>query len=443
MNWFNIPFNDLVYKYSDIPEIENKVCRSITIQLTSECNLRCDYCYECYKENKYMTQETIDRVCDFILKEISKEKGFLGKDSISGLIIDFIGGEPLLCIPQMEYIIDKLYLGIAEIRPEILPYVIFSISTNGVLARTEKAKEFFKKYENILNLSVSIDGVKELHDAHRVDKDGNGSFDEAFASFKYLQNTYGNINNKMTFVPESVKYLKDSVLFLIKEGVPSIHCNFAYEPIYTFQDGANIYNSLTSLADELINLHDNTFVSILDDYILGQKIQTSDNFCGGTGSMLSIDVNGNFYPCIRYCPVSIGEEKARDVSFGSLDIGLFKTKESLKLRDYLKSITYNSQSSDECINCPISGGCGWCSAYNYQATGDVNKRVTNICNAHKARVLAHIYYYNKRFLLLGDKSPIKNNVPIEWQSQILTQEQIQELKNLEEQAFNKLELLTS
>ena len=66
--------------------------------------------------------------------------------------------------------------------------------------------------------------------------------------------------------------------------------------------------------------------------------------------------------------------------------------------DYLDSITMSSQSSQECIDCQIATGCGWCSAYNYEATGDVNKRITNICNAHKARVLATIYYKNKQYL---------------------------------------------
>ena len=438
MNWFNVPFNDLVYKYSDIDNKENGRCRSVTIQLTSECNLRCDYCYECHKENKFMSQETIDKVCDFLLNDINKDDGFLGRKNLTGLVIDFIGGEPLLCIDEMEYIIDKLYFGIAKIRPELLPYLIFSISTNGLLVLTDKAKRFFKKYQNILNISVSIDGIKELHDAHRVDSNGNGSFDKAYEAFTYLKKTYGNVNNKMTFVPESIKYLKDSVIFLIKEGAPSIHCNFAYEPVYTYSDAANIYESLTSLSDFLIDTKSDVYVSILDDHILGQKNINEGNYCGGTGSMLAIDVEGNFYPCIRYCPVSIGEDKAKNILLGNFNEGLYATKKTLKVRDYLDSITYNSQSSEECINCPISGGCGWCSGYNYQVTGDVNKRVTNICNAHKARVLSHIYYYNKRYLLLGDKTPVKNNVPIEWQSQILTQEQIQTLKELEEKAFNKL-----
>ena len=78
--------------------------------------------------------------------------------------------------------------------------------------------------------------------------------------------------------------------------------------------------------------------------------------------------------------------------------GLFENPSQIKLKDYLDSITMSSQSSQECIDCQIATGCGWCSAYNYEATGEVNKRITNICNAHKARTLAVIYYKNKQYL---------------------------------------------
>ena len=50
----------------------------------------------------------------------------------------------------------------------------------------------------------------------------------------------------------------------------------------------------------------------------------------------------------------------------------------------------------------MAAGCGWCSGFNYEETGTPNKRITYICNMHKARVLANLYYWNKIYL--------KNNI---------------------------------
>lgn len=77
----------------------------------------------------------------------------------------------------------------------------------------------------------------------------------------------------------------------------------------------------------------------------------------------------------------------------------------------MSEITVISQSPQECLDCEISGGCSWCTAYNYQETGNVNKRVTYICDMHYATVLASLYYLNsilkkinsnKRFKFNGD-----------------------------------------
>jgi len=92
---------------------------------------------------------------------------------------------------------------------------------------------------------------------------------------------------------------------------------------------------------------------------------------------------------------------------------IYTLPEHKKILNEFKSITRDSQSTDECLNCSIAIGCGWCSAYNYQLYGTCNKRCTNCCWMHRARSLANVYYWNlyyhkhgseKRFPLYLDKS---------------------------------------
>ena len=82
-------------------------------------------------------------------------------------------------------------------------------------------------------------------------------------------------------------------------------------------------------------------------------------------------------------------------------------------------------------------GCGWCSAYNYEINGTPNKRITNICWAHRARVLATCYYYNKRFLEKHDGEPKNNNIQKEIALQIVGKEDYEKLLDYERLAFEQ------
>lgn len=113
----------------------------------------------------------------------------------------------------------------------------------------------------------------------------------------------------------------------------------------------------------------------------------NQNWCGGNGVMLACDPDGVLYPCLRYMPSSIGD-KQPILTCGHVDTGGV----DLKLMDEMQKITRRSQSTDECFYCPIAKGCSWCTAYNYEVFGTINKRATFICPMHKARALANVYY---------------------------------------------------
>lgn len=116
--------------------------------------------------------------------------------------------------------------------------------------------------------------------------------------------------------------------------------------------------------------------------------------------MLAFDYAGRAFPCIRYMGSSLNGKQI-PYSIGTVN-GLFLTPEEQDRRDILLSLTRQSQSTNECINCPVASGCGWCSGYNYECFGTPNKRATFICWTHKARSLATAYYYNKGHHLMNE-----------------------------------------
>ena len=413
----------------------NSVCRNITIQITNQCNLRCSYCYEHNKSCGSMNINTAKKIIDTILDMYDADTDFIGKHS-KGLVLDFIGGEPLLEAKLIENICDYYFDECLRRNIPLAPFTRFSFATNGLLWFTEDAQHLFKKYHDFISLTVSIDGIQELHDKYRIDQYGKGSFEKAYIAYLDGRDKYGWNNSKMTFTPGSVHYMYDSIKMMIENGCNDILCNFAYEPKYTIQDAKNIYFELKKVSDYMIQNKYNNYISILDEYI-GNFDNTIDNYCGGTGKMIAFSSDGKAYPCIRYMPISIGNEKSSKICIGDCFNGIYKTNDQLKIKKELDSITRKSQSTKECMECPVSTGCGWCSGYNYELYGTANKRCTNICYSHKGRVLASCYYYNKRHIELNDVNSKKINLPYNEVVDILGKEEADYLFNLEKEAFNK------
>ncbi|NBK80597.1 hypothetical protein D5272_19205, partial [bacterium D16-76] len=104
----------------------------------------------------------------------------------------------------------------------------------------------------------------------------------------------------------------------------------------------------------------------------------------------------------------------------------------------LRSITRQSQSRAECLECPIASGCAWCTAYNYERTGSPNRRVTYICQMHRARVLAQCYHHNRKHLAHPEHAPKKMYIPKDWAVPIVGEEEYARLLALAAQAHTKI-----
>ena len=258
--------------------------------------------------NIYTARKCIDLLLDMYE---ANNSNFINHNT-KALILDFIGGEPLLEAKLIEEIVDYYIHEGSRRNIPFIPFTKISFATNGQNWFTPESQHLLNKYHDIISCTVSIDGIQELHDKYRIDKYGNGSFEKAWLAFLDCKNKYGLVNSKMTFTPGSIQYMFESVKMMINNECKIINCNFAYEPMYTINDGKNIYFELKKIADYLLLNKLDTYISILDR-LIGNKhdiIHDNKNYCGGTGNMLAFSPDGKAYPCIRYMPISIGNEKA-------------------------------------------------------------------------------------------------------------------------------------
>lgn len=152
--------------------------------------------------------------------------------------------------------------------------------------------------------------------------------------------------------------------------------------------------------------------------------------CGGTGYMLSMDPDGYLYPCIRYMESSLGSDR-EPLRIGHVDEGIGQTTCTRDCINCLNAIDRRTESTDECFYCPLAEGCSWCSAYNYQVFGTPDSRATYICEMHKARALANVYFWNKWYRKNNINKRFKNYCPDNWALAIIPQEELDMLKELE------------
>lgn len=431
-------YSNFVHRLFNNGNLGLEVCRNVTFQVTGDCNLRCSYCYEHHKSCGAMSLETGKRIVDYIIDLYEDGTGDFINKSTQGVVLDFIGGEPLLEAELIEKITDYWFEQCWKRKCPLWARARVSFATNGQLWFSDAAQHLFHKYHEIMSVTVSIDGVQELHDAFRVDKNGVGSFEKAWAAFQDGKK-YGWYNCKMTFVGPSFKFIFPSVKQMISEGCKEIHCNYAFEPVYTEQEARTLYTELQRLADYLISDAPDVWVGILDPNI-GQPSHDDKNWCGGTGEMLSFAPDGKAYPCVRYAPISVGAALAEPMCLGDCYTGLYTTEKQRETKAMLDAITRTSQSPEKCLSCPVATGCGWCSGYNYESCGTPNCRNTNICLAHKARCLAVCYYINKRSLIIGDAKPKKIYLPREEAVQLIGEDATAALWTLAEEAKNNVEV---
>lgn len=392
----SIEYSDYIIKIFG-EQFNVKMARTITFQVTDACNLCCSYCYQINKGHHVMPFEIAKQFIDKILNDDKTFHDYIQSQTTTGCILEFIGGEPFLEIELIDKIVDYFMEQTILLNHPWATRFRASLSSNGTLYFTPEVQKFIKKHNQHLSLSISIDGNKQLHDNCRVFPNGEGSYDLAISAEQDLGEKYSpNLLSKMTLSPENVSYTSDALINLMNNNHNYIHANCVYEEGWKIEHATILYNELKKVVNYILdnNLETKKGISILDLSLSeSQKHSRNENWCGGDGRMIAIDYKGDIFPCLRYMESSIGQDQSPYI-IGNLSEGIGQTAETKKrIKDL--NITWVSQNPPECIECPVSEGCAWCSAYNYQVYGTVNKRTTFTCDMHKARVLANYYYQNK------------------------------------------------
>ena len=381
----------------DLGQYMDGRAQSCTLVVTEQCNLRCKYCYQLDK-NAYhtMPREVALKAIDFF---------FEMPDTSEGIILEFTGGE---CSLEVDLIRNTVEYFKAELQrrpghPWQSAYVLM-FSTNGTLYHTEKFQRLLWENRGHSYPAITIDGTKRKHDRARVFADGRGSYDIVAKNVKLWLRQYPNAQTKITFSSEDLPYVSESIIHVWELGIRHVAANVVFENVWKPGDAELYESELRKLAD--ISLEKgfwkthrcNLFWT--PNPLKSSEEEDDKNWCG-TGKMVSVDAEGNLFPCLRFQGFCLANYPARPSG------NIFDGYNEDVLRSFhclLKSL----QSPKKCLECEMRDQCAWCSALNYDAADSdtVFQRATFICEMHKARWRANQYYWQQLEKLHGIKPQV-------------------------------------
>lgn len=338
---------------------------NMILQVTQNCNLRCEYCIYSGNyntrghSNKRMTFETAKKAIDFLIKHAS------GKND---LFVGFYGGEPLLEFELIKKCVDYIE---KEAAGKNIGYIM---TTNGTLLN-ENVIDYLVKHK--FKITISVDGPKDIHNRSRIFANQNkGSYDVMIANIKKMK------EKAPQYYQECVRF---NTVMLTDDGFSCLENYFQGDELFadsyfsastvsTSYSKKDIKTSEIFIQEQQYELfkfflgklgrlsskHASVLLKRYFDYLyrletirkqLGRQILPNkwhrSGPCIPGVSRIFVTVDGDLLPCERVCEI------AEISKLGTIDEGIDigKAEKIMNLEKYTESVCHNCWAYSECTTC--------------------------------------------------------------------------------------------
>ena len=398
-------------------QVNRRAITSAYLILTENCNLRCTYCFEggtrCV--TKYMSKEVAFKTVDFLIQQAVEY-------DVDKIKITFFGGEPMLCtdlmIDIMNYAEEKAKANGKDTQ--------YSIITNGTIynEKVERFLDVWREYKGRLDIQLSIDGIPEIQNANRpcatAELKSSELVESAVPKFKEYFQKYSldrdGLHIHACVSKTSLPKIYDSFLYFTRDlGI--INSNFAWVMEDNWDD-----NDLIIFSEQLQKIVKQLIKTTTNTKRFPFKSLEKSSGCSSGQNLISVDTDGNIYPCHRFFFYNI--DKRENIILGNIMNGIIYPDR----REQYFGIDYSKISSE---------ACQICIAVNHECTGDIHK----LPNDYGAKFMNITNQYYNHFTDLAEKKMQLNTMKDlisaikEQQNTILSLEE--RVKNLEDANSNK------
>ena len=306
---------------------------SVSLFLTSNCSMKCAYCYASAGDRHSQIKEEYIKVA---INEVIKNALLLNHKNIT---VNYHGGGDIGVVWDL---VEKTTSFITKKAKENNLKIFFNVGLNGVLS------DYQRKWivKNINSATVSLDGDKEIQNMLRPLKNGRPSFDIVHKTLKYFDlhgfnyairstataETIGQLNRIITFFCENyeVRKIKIEPVFIQgRASQNSVNMPAANEFVENFLKAAEIASSFNK---ELL--------------YSGARFELITNiFCQAAGSSFGVTPEGYITSCYEVL------EKSNPVS----DVFFYGKIQNGKViidQDKLNKLSeFTVENKEKCRNC--------------------------------------------------------------------------------------------
>jgi uncharacterized protein len=337
----------------------------LTLMVNHACNLRCTYCYTGAKLSSPMTKEVAEAAID---------RGLASLRTGGHFDVGFFGGEPLLESARMRewmhYARDRAQGEGKEVR--------FNLTTNGTITTREALGVML---DEDLDLTVSFDGLPEMHDRHRKDAQGRGSAAIVEATLRELIDSEKAVCINWVVRPDTLEKLPEGLVYVYELGVRHVNLSLDLWTEWSVGDGRRLEKAIYHAAelwrgwlpDFALNWFDMKAGDLAEIPLL-----RADTRCGFGEGEIAVAPSGRLYPCERL----IGEDAPdhpRRLAGHVLDGS----------NDFLNFRVAPFKACNACSACALKNACDTrCRCGNLVRSGDANRPDGLLCIQNKAAAAA-------------------------------------------------------
>lgn len=272
------------------------------------CNLDCQYCFYLPKERLYPGSRF--RMPDDVLEAYIKQ--LIESQRTPEVTVAWQGGEPTL----MGLDFFKRSVEYAERYRKSGQRITYTMQTNGTRLDDDWCA-FFKEHQFLIGLGV--DGPKELHDAYRVSRGGQGSFGRVIRGWRQLRK-YGVDFNILCTVHAANADQPLEVYRFFRDDLEATFIQFIPIVERINEDGSTLLQEGNTVTDRSVKAEDiGTFlITIFEEWVrrdvgrvyvrhfdvaLANWVGAPPSLCVFSetcGQALALEHNGDLYSCDHY-----------------------------------------------------------------------------------------------------------------------------------------------
>ncbi len=341
----------------------------LTLFVDHQCNLRCTYCYNGEKFTRRMPLETAERAVDLALRK-----------PVRHLDLAFFGGEPLLHLDLLQQTTAHAERAIAAL-PEPRPSLRLIVNTNGT--RWTPAALDWLAPPRLATVFVSVDGPRDVHDRHRVDAQGGGTFDRVLAGLAALRERGIAFQVLAVVSVATASRLGETLELLLGLGASKVNLSVNYRDAWTDQACAELTLGLRAAGDLWMDHFRSGQTLPVDPF--HTKILTHlkggipcPSRCLLGGHELTVTPAGRIYPCAQM----VGEDTRDDLVIGDVESGVDpeRTAALQRAKDRVEEV---------CAPCGIRDRCqSHCGCRHLALSGSLGEITATLCETESAFIEA-------------------------------------------------------